>query len=349
MSVSSRILNAHIYGTVASEFLSSVTPGAGPGWIDKSEDHWKGWLKGVKAVLETTLWPAAAGIGKDTYPSERVWELTLADFECLHAIQMHVARLGGATAQSISDRVAAARFDTSQATVFESFERENNWEDYVSRYNDKGEREFRACRMMASYLRSYGSASGGTIFGPFASDDAMFEAGDKTFGAAIEACGRGVIHDLKSYFQRPRPFQLAEQFEQRNFYHWLSYSANSPALPGGHALEGALACAAIAIDRLRNSSDKAAINFYRYCAGYGDRRVFAGLHFPSDHLASFLVAAKLLPELYSNERLSQAKEHLRKLLSYSVVYLTLTNRITEISPSPIYRPAIARLEEILRD
>lgn len=105
---------------------------------------------------------------------------------------------------------------------------------------------------------------------------------------------------LKERFQRPRPYQVAFMpgHKPRAFGHRLALTAATPSLISGHCYQGAMAvCAAYA--QLRSQlSLRSRETLMQYAVDIGDRRVFAGVHYPSDNLSSWHTALKLVPHVF---------------------------------------------------
>jgi hypothetical protein len=105
---------------------------------------------------------------------------------------------------------------------------------------------------------------------------------------------------LKWVFQRPRPYQVALLHNRTGFTHEAAASAGSPSLVSGHCLQGSMAgCAAFAA--LKASLGNPCIEVLKqFTMDIGDRRVFAGVHYPSDNLASWYAALMLIPCVFDS-------------------------------------------------
>lgn len=108
---------------------------------------------------------------------------------------------------------------------------------------------------------------------------------------------------LKREFVRPRPYQCALIFGHDQFKYEVAYSATHSSFYSGHCLEGILFSAAVAEvwgkdEELFDSEARTAL--MRYAVDFGDRRVFAGVHYPSDNIASWYLAINLIPHVFEN-------------------------------------------------
>jgi hypothetical protein len=88
---------------------------------------------------------------------------------------------------------------------------------------------------------------------------------------------QGMILKLKFYYQRPRPFQLAQYYKLKLFP-YKSFSSQSPSYPSGHTVQ-----AIVILNVIGNKYP----NEYQYCKQLIDdisySRIYLGLHYPSDN------------------------------------------------------------------
>ena len=109
---------------------------------------------------------------------------------------------------------------------------------------------------------------------------------------------------FKWQFVRTRPYQAA--FLQRkygDFRHLPALSARHSSFHSGHCLEGIMFSAALAEDWMskpREYSQSQIDALAQYAVDFGDRRVFAGVHYPSDNVGSWVIALSAIPHLYQD-------------------------------------------------
>lgn len=105
---------------------------------------------------------------------------------------------------------------------------------------------------------------------------------------------------FKEFCQRPRPYQVAFMLK-RTFRYEFGRSAVTPALPSGHCMQGMVARtgAFMAHRLLLEGSVGGAAGLQQYMVDYGDRRVLAGVHYPSDNLASWFCSLRMCDHLFS--------------------------------------------------
>jgi len=107
--------------------------------------------------------------------------------------------------------------------------------------------------------------------------------------AAVDAsitCGAVGLR-FKDTFQRARPYQVAFMLGSP-LQHRLATSATTPSFPSGHALQTYCEVAAILDLDLSLAADIQSALF-SLAHDVGDRRVLAGVHYPSDNYASAMI------------------------------------------------------------
>jgi len=99
---------------------------------------------------------------------------------------------------------------------------------------------------------------------------------------------RNLIYKLKYFYQRPRPYQLAQYYKLKLFP-YNSFSSSTPSYPSGHTLEAYVILNVI--------SDKHP-NQYQFCKELIDdiafSRLYLGLHFPTDNDFAIEVAKEII-------------------------------------------------------
>lgn len=150
--------------------------------------------------------------------------------------------------------------------------------DYVNSINDEENKAF------LTRYKSYDRSLSQTITTTF-----------KQKGIDVENLCQDIIDDTKSlilklkyFYQRPRPYQLAQYYKLKLFP-YNSFSAHTPSYPSGHTLQAYVILNVIA-DKYPNE--------YQFCKDMIEdiaySRLYLGLHYSSDNDFSIEIAKKIL-------------------------------------------------------
>jgi len=126
-----------------------------------------------------------------------------------------------------------------------------------------------------------------------------------TTGAGIGTKAAGHFW-FKSQMQRPRPLHTALLFgQEEKFISELSERGQHPAIVSGHCFQSVMMCCAVLEDWNKKNPKPAperVQSLAQYMIDVGDRRVFAGVHYPSDNIASWLLALSLIPKVFEDHQ-----------------------------------------------
>lgn len=141
----------------------------------------------------------------------------------------------------------------------------------------------------------------------------------------------------KLEIQRPRPYQIASLLG-RPHPHLFAEGAVTSALPSGHAIQGLQGICAAYLEymRLPSMTSAARTRVQQYAVDMGDRRVMAGVHYPSDNLASWCMALFLCDVLYGPHA-----AHGRTFLVEAIIQHSLVYHAIVASADPAYGTALA--------
>ena len=224
------------------------------------EHEWKEWLDALVAELEKLVWPRYLAHSK-TWSSQPNADLIYADFELMDGLVKELdSPIGGNWNPKPPDE---------RPTHLALFREEDDPNDFFGTKYERYDPTFPV------WLRS--------------------ELGDLLWNGLDHRLGSLQLQ-LKDIFQRPRPYQVASSL-CRQFEHRPSNMGNTPAFISGHCIQGTIGVCAI-YPICATTMDLVSINSLKqFMVDIGDRRVFAGVHYPSDNLGSWYAAFKLLPHV----------------------------------------------------
>lgn len=151
------------------------------------------------------------------------------------------------------------------------------------------------------------------------------------FSETFSGAGAGKIDGLfefKERFQRPRPYQAAMILGEDKFQHHAAangvHFGAHPSLVSGHCYQGILMSCATLESWINSGEDtpERASRLAHFGVDFGDRRVFAGVHYPTDNIASWIVCLKFIPRIFqhADRILAFAQD---AIVNKSVLYKTI--------------------------
>jgi hypothetical protein len=152
---------------------------------------------------------------------------------------------------------------------------------------------------------------------------------------------------FKEYLQRPRPYQMAFMLGRTDFDNEWAKSGVTPAMISGHSIQGLVGFCGAYMDKRRELEDLAGgvAAMQQMSVDFGDRRVFAGVHYPSDNVGSWYVALRLCSYLYGDGKAGQvAKTFMWEAISKrSAVYAAMKDAVALDARSP-FAPLLTELQ-----
>lgn len=112
----------------------------------------------------------------------------------------------------------------------------------------------------------------------------------------------GLSVALKIPMQRPRPYQMTMLLGRASYAYRFAYTSATPALVSGHALQSAISGSYV-FNKYQGSLLNAPVMrnaWAQFLVDVGDRRVFAGVHYPSDSIASWFCALRVAKSFYGS-------------------------------------------------
>ncbi len=283
------------YGVMSRNFLDLRARGQPRDWV--VETDWAKWLNSVSRKLQANIWP--------TY-----------DFK-------------NGSWRGVASATATA-LTAEELEFMRPFRK--NLRDFV----DTPEKCFIRHEFLrdAEDLRIGGrldlySQTVATAFGQYLSNGSS----EDWFDGIIDANYGSTIVELKARFQRPRPYQCATILKCDDFSQELSRSFITPSLPSGHCFEATMAL----LELYKRLLEAPATNqrtssgpIELYAAHISDRRVMAGLHFPTDNIASWYLAYSMCKTMYPQQPL--LVDFIRGTVRQSLLYQGLEMLSPRASP-----------------
>lgn len=170
----------------------------------------------------------------------------------------------------------------------------------------------------------------------------VLEAVKRSVEAGFARLGRTTLR-FKQELQRPRPYQVAFMFGE-DFKYEFGASAVTPSLISGHCMQGLFirGYATLVHRRTLEEHAGAVAAMQRYCIEIGDRRVYAGVHYPSDNLSSWYGCLRLCHHSFDGFG-QEAKTFMWEAIQDSEVYQIMLAAST--GAHPVYAPALKWLAE----
>ena len=281
--------------------LAEPSDAAPDDWLD--EPTYKPWLAKMLELVSRVLWPICDAQNK-TWRGEAVAtmdRLTLADLALLQRIRQPRARLIDTLPVSTLRHLACPPhrifFEGEDVGPPKTVE----WLRFYDRDADK-EQILDAIPVLASRGMSRKSPNGMTFW-------------------------------FKKQLQRPRPYQTSLLLGT-DFTHQAATTALHPALVSGHTLAGMGGLMGV-VERFALDQVPLSPAIAQYFLDFGDRRVMAAVHYPSDNLASWILALELCDHAVAPAVRRQVKQQVwHAIRDQSVVYSRLAEHVKDHRHSP---------------
>lgn len=305
------------YGRMVAEFEERLGQGSAPDDWCSGED-WLTWRDKLLEVITTLLWPAYdfETLAWQGGAAGRMPGLTETDFDLFEGLRPYLKLNVPNIAKPISH--------------FEMFELEDHAEN-------KLERAAGVDRGVDLTLRGYleGRASQLTI-------DTLarwIESGMLRKAGSLPV-------QLKRVLQRPRPYQVSDSLGKTWFTHHQALSSASASMISGHAFKGCtMGVASFYHATALGSGPQVFDALAQIAVDFGDRRVFAGVHYPSDNIGSW-ISAMLICKHVCADGGRLGREFLWEALSTkSVVYAAIAQAVAA-GQAADHEPAFALLNEL---
>jgi len=164
---------------------------------------------------------------------------------------------------------------------------------------------------------------------------------DAFFAGLTAKCSSAQLQ-YKTRFQRPHPYQMALLLRKPEFNLEEAVSSMTPSMISGHSIQGMIGVGAV-MERILESDtsfcDDSWQALRQYAVDIGDRRVMAGVHYPSDNLGSWIVLMRLANRIFRVGRVKQ-------ILWQAIEEQSLIYRLVLSSPAGEYAPALDLLHRM---
>jgi hypothetical protein len=146
---------------------------------------------------------------------------------------------------------------------------------------------------------------------------------------------------IKQLLQRPRAYQIAEMLGRGHKYELATTSMTS-SMSSGHCFEGCLVAVGIfetwLLETVKPTCDQTRA-LGQFGVDVGDRRVFAGVHYPSDNLASWIMSLRLVGEVSADVRI-------RQFLANAITNQSYIFRLLKDAGDPAHMEAIRLIQSL---
>lgn len=161
---------------------------------------------------------------------------------------------------------------------------------------------------------------------------------------------RPASQGLKKLFMRPRPQQVAMQANMPIVVE-RSSSAITPAMISGHCIQGTLALASVeaGLDGWLAAFPAVRDVLRRFLVDTGDRRVLAGLHYPSDNIGSWYTALCLCAHVWGREKGAALRQALWQSIQDHSRVLRAVKDAAASGEGKVYVPILERLNRAAAD
>ena len=256
------------YGRMIKEWEDDID-GKPPGdWQNKV--GWSIWRDSMSTLLSHVLWPrydkpTKSWIGSAT---KSMHQLTLADFELLKVLRPRLSDSAGPPVAQMSKK---------DLFILEDIKRDPQT---GLRLSDRG-----PDLSLRKYLE--------TVLEPAKVDDLV-----GGFLDGVNAKAGNVDLEMKLDMQRPRAYQMALLLDQDWFTHQDARTAVTPSMISGHCVETLMGGVATYYRAEQLGVSKTALeSLAQHTVDVGDRRVLAGVHYPSDNISSWLTGLMLCAQV----------------------------------------------------
>ena len=315
------------YGTLNQDFMRDILEGPAfppdwqPGAPDRAEQRrtWNEWFKETVRLISDKVWPQF-----NPDPASPCWEGEAADTSRMESLtRADLDLMARMRVRNFLDEKPTSPVRSADCPVHSVWYREEDGSNpFVAnhRFYDTTVSEPVLRLMRAAYFHDHFNKESGNV-------------GSK----------------LQQVLQRPRPNQMALALGYRDFTHETARTSLSPSASSGHALQGLMGVGGVVETLLLKEvglSEEAWMALLQYGVDIGDRRVFAGVHYPSDNIVSWIIALRIANHVYRN---AEVKRKLWQAISQqSLVYIAISEAVSD-GKGDAFKPGLELLASLMGD
>ena len=251
--------------------------------------QWTAWLDGLADDLATFLWPRFVNGSWVGAAAGWMTEMSIADLALLPALALQLDTPIGST--PLTHRALFVAEDEAPPSI-------------------------------TGFLHYYAAAATPVL----KKMPALIAEGGGAFAGPVALC-------IKQRMQRPRPYQMAMMLGGTGLKHETANSAVTPSLISGHCIQGAMALVNV-VHGLEHKADGSVVPLDAAMLGHlqsflidgGDRRVFAGVHFPSDNISSWYCALRLCRHFFFDPAADPAQTAIDQDRARAVLWDAVSNK-----------------------
>ncbi|UFZ06361.1 phosphatase PAP2 family protein [Bradyrhizobium ontarionense] len=306
------------YGRMVAEFEERVGQGEPPtDW--NADDNWPLWRDKMLEIITTLLWPVYdfSTLSWQGPATTRMLGLTEADFELFTGLRPY-------NRQDVPGLAKPRQH-------FELFQMEDHAEDKLD--HDAGV-DRGVDLTLRYYLEGHADKLTTDTLANWVESGMLRKAG-------------GLPVQLKQFLQRPRAYQMSDSMGKSWFTYHQALQSVSPSMISGHCFKGCtLGMAAVYHATALGCEPRVFDALTRLCVDFGDRRVFAGVHYPSDNLSSWITAMLIAKHVCAADSGRLGRKFLWNAISTkSVVHAAIGNAIA-LGQAPDHAPAFELLNQL---
>jgi len=268
------------YGFMWKDWQAGASANAPPSDWKGGARKWRQWFSATLGLLRDDVWPVYSARGWKGGARAHMVALTRVDLDLIREFQEAYLEAEAGSFGGITHR---AYFD------LEDYDCTYNWEKPIGQY----------CAGLS------GSTSDFLSILEHAMKDKL---------------SLFLAEQFKMHLQRPRPFQASMLLGARGYTYYWAKTAVTPSAISGHAVQAAM-MACHAYHRLHRHDAELGTRYRKALQQWGtdcgDRRVMAGVHYPSDNVSSWIVLLRLVDHVYDDRLIRPfAAEAIRNSLLY---------------------------------